>query len=1445
MQKPLIFILNLKKFALFSHKIKDFLAWYYFFSYFCPTISCILYCARAANHSQRANLTQKIKQGIKHSWKRNKYNKTKKIRKELTMEKRITFIPPQTWRGRFLGTILTLVALLFGTTTTWAQDVYIRPGSGSVVTSVSSADDSGFILGLGALWRHEQLALSMTGSDRDAINESGEISQPSTVIGERDGMLTLVGGRRPSFLVVSLPKGYRITGYDLVLVNNLVGVDYAPGKNTGSGHNAFHHLNGNQNDNELTNGTSYGTMRFYETTAWTYDGTNSPATQGNYNLNDVRKIEPGDIGSTILATAANGSDINIDATTEDTNKEFTISRHNIEGANQLYFRLVKNYTHYGISIKSFHIFFTAEGDFDAPAEPSEVDHARRVVSYSFPTNKIDIGKMSELSQEGHEGDDDYTFFSYNFRNVTDLKAYTYIYQERAVQDGVPYELESDANGTITPHIYPVQFGTGDNAEHLFAFENDTYYVEPPVTIHTSSGNEAPIGYRIVGAKIEYLWKDATNITKTIPNGFYIVYDRVTTTSSGASTTHYYLGENLQFNTYNNANNRPVWHMDDDGNIYYNANNLRYLCCNGEGDTRTLTWSTDPESRWNLRTEDGNNIYYYSDGLNYYNMQAVVNANGVPTGSPQVVKDALNYLPYSEYQAGGHTVTTCEYSPGTYTLNIWDQKTGASIDASKSVSVTEAKAKSSNNYVLLENLNNDAIKFSISDLAEGKQALLKITLTLQALDPYINNMLVECKNLPKKLQMSQTFTASDFSVSGGSFIFYVPSDLVGQTMDISFADLYSNYGDNTYWGESASLTKSRYSFVTSDYFKGVSGNQVAGVTGFPVNDGLYDASYDPDAVYTTKVSTATAGNVRYKFNNAEDLGIDNEEEYSYLEEYPFSVNKYLDNYPNPDGATPATGKFEECHVVAGDGTQDAGSFFVFTADETRYNIAPTTDWQHRFYAFYRMDVKAVAKSYYPELEWTRVYDSALYTTKDADDNEVKGEKAQFGLKLLTKEKLDNGQVGDFVTGYLTVKEVNDAIAAAIEAENETPTGDVPTSRDQILYIDCSSLIGVYNYIKTEGGQPEPATLENLMEGLGTNALIYLPEDISTKLDNFAFYESNINSFRAANNIVLTDKQPFYSKYDIQIDPANSVTYERKISDDLNGQAENATIMLPFTLSLDGGVHTNPDETPAGSFTVNVMQGGADMKKNGSVDYGTAFFDAISGTVAEANTPYMIHVESTSADEDDDFSFVIAEKGAKIIATNIEGENNSNGTGWLHTGEENVSATYGKTSSSSTNYTTYKFTNKATFSGAKFDRAKSEDVFYFANNKYLDLHTLNKYDKDGNLQQYLYVYPFRGVYTYEKTTTGSTGSKRMQWFDISFEKFNNGVPTDIENAAADADLMVKAGKGIVTMSASRSQDVTIYSATGISMRRVNLNAGDTQTVTLPAGAYLVNGIKIIVK
>ena len=1378
-------------------------------------------------------------------------------------------------KNRCLVTCLTLIAMLMTSIGVKAQDVYIRPGSGHLISAVAKADDSGTKLGLSALWRHEQLALSMTGTDRDDITEAGEIAVPSTVFGERDSMLTIVGGRRPSFIVVSLPKGYRITGYDIVLVNNLnslnnqgniVGLDYNPNADfsQNTDRNAFHNINGNRGNNpgnghgsnqvsdnaKTVNGTRVGTMRFYETTKWVRNGTNSPAI--GYSLNDVRIIDStqiykqDSIGSRVINVAKNGNDIDIDCTPDDFNKEFTMSRHDDNMGNQLYFRLVKNYTFYGISIKSFKIYFTAEGNFDAPVAPQYVDLARRVVTSPFETNKIDIGKLQKKpAQDGGNSD---LIFAYDYRNVTDLVAYNYIYQKQAVKDGVPYEVE-----TVTPHIYPVKI----NGESLYAFEADTFYVEPPTSINTSSGQAAPIGFRIVGAKFEYLWRDSTDITKKIPSSFHIVYNRKESTSDNEEiiTSYYLRYRNSTFEFVRQSNNPAAnssvhtppfdapWHMTDDGNIYYDTNRSSYLSCEGTGSSRRLYFSNDANSIFNLRTEDGSNLYYYSDGFNYYNMQVVLNDNRVPTGV-NVVKDALNDLAFSQYQAGGDNVTVSRFVPGNYRLDIYDN-TGDNIK--DSIFVDQTLATSSNNYIELDTvrykLNNDAIKFVIRDLGSNKKALLRITLQLQALNPYINSMLVECKNIPKALQMSQTFTASDFSVSGGSFVFYVPDELKGDTMDISFSKLYSNYGDKTYYGETASLTNSRYSFVTSDYFKRYDGYTSG-------NNGLYDPSYTPNSDYTEKVTTETAGNVRYEFNNAEELGSGTSLQEAYLFEYPFSVRKYLSNYHNPDTIGPAIAKFDSCKVVAGDGSQKAGSFFVFTADETRYNIAPTDSMQHRQYAFYRMDVKAIAKSYEPVLYWTRVYDKALYSEgkDETTGKDIRGEKSQFGLRLGTRDTTDHKDI----VGYLTVKQINDTInsvlAAQLAAEqaaggNNSTLPSVPSTRDQILYIDGSELLGVYNF--SESG--DTLDLADLMEGLGANALIFLPKDITTQLDNFAYYEPDIRTFRAGNNIVLTDKQPFYSPHEIQVDPANTATYTRLISADINGKADLATVMLPFTLSVDNtGLHKNPDDSKACEFWVNTMKDGAVMQKESSVNYGTAFFEKLTGKEkTEANKPYMIQVKD--AESGSDFSFVVAEKAARILPTPSNGVNSTIGTGMLHT------YTFGENKDSVVNASTadytYKFINKATFSGAVFDRDKSEDVFYFAANKYLDLHTLNVKDENGKPNQWLYIYPFRGVYTYERTAKpgGAPGAKRMQWFDISFDEELPfaGITTDLDEVGTKADLMIRSDRGMLIISASRDQEVCIRSINGVAIKDVDMKAGDTKTVSLPSGIYLVNNVKILVK
>ena len=295
--------------------------------------------------------------------------------------------------------ILLLLMLVTGTTQGVAQNVTIDLDHGSLLAAMTDNGETGSAQGFKALWRHEQLALSMTGTDRDGLTETGEVLQPSAVFGQRNGKIFISGGRRPSFIVVSLPKGYRITGYTLVLANDLVGA------NVGTGN--FANINSG-NGFVSQSGETESTMRFYEVKPWETDKTNAGTFENRgtqysgYTDNQVRYLalgtgydyvsnnpqSGGTIGtaSTDVLATATAADGDTDINPSDEGKKFTISRtaQNIgtvddpkyDMGNQIYFRLVKDYYYYGLTIESFEIKFTAEGTFEANVKPTEASSTR-------------------------------------------------------------------------------------------------------------------------------------------------------------------------------------------------------------------------------------------------------------------------------------------------------------------------------------------------------------------------------------------------------------------------------------------------------------------------------------------------------------------------------------------------------------------------------------------------------------------------------------------------------------------------------------------------------------------------------------------------------------------------------------------------------------------------------------------------------------------------------------------------------------------------------------------------------------------------------------------------------------------------------------------------------------------------------------------------------------
>ncbi len=1263
-------------------------------------------------------------------------------------------------RGKITSVLLTM---LFVPLAMMAQNVTIGPNNGSLITGQAGGNtgDSGIGRGMSALWRHEQLPLSVTTSDIANLTSAGELADPSCALDVYKDKLIIGAGQTQTFMVVSLPKGYRITGYRLVLQPDISGtITLHTGKSS----------------------WSIGTddqMSFYETPAW---GSGSP--YGD-NTRDTRLTCDDAIAT---AKDADGNTVMKNSSNTERAKEYVIERTSTDMTNQLYFFFARSSQQYAVSINSFELYYTAEGTFEAEVTPVTLSDAGDPTSYvttPFSTSKMDIGVISVKDQ----------MYTYDYTGVRDIKANMHLYQWDAVSGGKP------ANVSANKHIYPLKID-GNGA---FGFGNDTYFVEPPTEVYTVSGDAAPIGFRVVGATFEYKYGEKIEpTTVTIPAGIYVTCS-VTTTSGGGghggggqqtTTTTYYLNANLDFIEPDRDNPATVWHEDEYGNIYIGDEEYRqYLACFGSSDEERIlslsTAATGSEAKWNLRIDDSNHLYYEDSHENTFVLYVKSITEGKDDHYRGYVKvGQTSSLATAQSTGGDVTKEIPGFNPGVYTLTVF-KNDGTTPAFTKTVKSGDKGTFEMND------LNNDAVKFQISGLGNEEQALVNITLKLQALNPYINSMNIVCKGLQDELQMKQTFTASDFRVSGGQFVFYVPDQYKGQQMQLEFADLYSSYGDETY--PDGGNGNARYSFVSSEYFE-------------KHKDIYADPTGVAESDYKTKVVASKAGNIRFKFNNAEDLTASGTND-RYLVEYPFSYDTYVGS-ADPDGNTGKTGAFEECKVTVleQEDPQKFGTFYLFTADEPRYNIATTTALQHRSYAFYRMDIEVIAKTFTPEFEWEKVYDNSCYTN---DDGKTDLQKSMWGLKLKTTETVDGHQ------GFMTISQLQDGINNRTKDDEAAPIDD-----EQILYIDASDLLSLV--------ETSEQTIDQVEGKLGKNLLVFLPKGTTSTRNNIA-YKTSSDSFRAGGDIVLTDRQPFYSPYDIQVDAANYATYTREITVDANGKVANATVMLPFQMSVSGGTHTNDANAPGpgDAFTVNELQSGQSMatQEGSSVNYGTAYFAPISAAKTAANRPYMIHVK-TDKTAKETISFIASEMGAGISATKTAVVNEGS-TGLFYTGENNVSAKVTLNDETSSYY----FTNKGTYSGGVFDRAESEDVFYFANDKYLNLHTLAK-----SAGQYFYLYPFRAAYTYSTTTSAA---KQMKGFYIDFDGLSDGNPTSIETPAAQADLMIRAGKGMLSLMASRAQNVAIYTLSGIGMERVQLNAGDAKTVALPAGVYIVNGTKIVVK
>ena len=1254
-----------------------------------------------------------------------------------------------------------------------AQNVTVRPDNGSMIaTRKTGGGDTFFNWGGFSTWKHEQLTLTMTtgDSDNNLTNTSNQLTASGQLANHANDIFKSADGKSlqlgkgngmDTYMTIALPKGYRFTGYTI----------------------RFHRIN-------RPNGAT-GTI----------SETNRNISFGETNT------------SFAYTTTTNSTDQNITSyrggIAQNNTTQYTIGRNSqsdTDMSNMLYFRLSNRQNNNSnnrafIQFDHIELLFTAEADY-APVTPTTSVTNRSAVDISFTTSKMNYGTLTSQTDGGQAR------ISYN-GTISDLNANLTLYE-----DGSVTSVTDNGFDGIGGNVVDYKTGSISSAGNYFKLESSRhgnltgegeaiYYIETPIWVTSGTGTNAhkdPIGYRIVGATFDYAaGTDATYYPAT----FYIRYE---STGHGEDEDGIY-GLNYYSGQYN-WNYQTVWRIDEDGYIFWGSTTLTYYL-EVQGTSIAVVNEKPSADAGTFEVVNGQicRKNYPSQYIGWEETETT-NDEGITTfvRKPVITEEEDNRSYYDEQTPAGGGTT------GKYTLRIYDP-TGTKVIAEKVVEGTGGSIDVSE-YTDIP-YNNDAIKIGIFGTG-----LINGHLTLQALDPYIDHIDIVCQEYGTSNggKLTQQFNATDFSVRGGKFTFYVPEDFTFPAQ-FTFENLYSKYGDETYYGETSSKNHARYYFLGSTY------------SGYENNDvyARYNNTAHRNADYTTKVACLQPGNIPYTFNNAATVGTSG----GTYQEYPFSVNLYED----------AGGVFQNFIFTQDEMT--AGTIktaYLFTCDETRYNIAPTTAIQHVYYAYYEMTIDMQKRTYTPILSWEKVYNDTFYGDNKTD--------AMFGLRITTTPVTDDQGTH---SGYVTVSQIKDYIngraASGTQGQPDyvaaIPTaltgGDnAPSSLSQILYIDGSNLM---NIVENQSGNTSH-TISELKEGLAANALIYLPYGSTSSDDNYAFNTiaqyGQTPFFRAASNIVLTDKNPFFAKYDIQVDAAKYAKYSREISRKDYDKAQNATLILPFALNVEtaevngediSGVHTN-QTTDACSFSLNTMDSGKTITQTSSdpsYAISNVSFKHFEGTSSVANTPYVVQV--INAAEADKISFVASQYGCAIVKTPTQSATST--LGQLFYPGETASGTYKYISIQDCSLKSVDFscTAEGNYSGVKYARSDSENIFYFANNMFINLHTLRAQD------DYLLVYPFRSVYTYD-------GDLPMNYFNVVFDD-ELGETDAIAEMPKRVDLAVTSGNGYLSMTSAIDQTVNVRSLNGMSVGELNMRAGDSRSINLPAGIYLVNNVKIIVK
>lgn len=1041
----------------------------------------------------------------------------------------------------------------------------------------------------------------------------------------------------------------------------------------------------------------------------------------------------------------------MDATFKDTKESVTIqktgstgitmqrtSMNNTDMGNILYFK--QEHPNAGqsglakVDIVSFVITFECTEKFNENLKPGVTTLTRGVscLALPFQTHRVDLGSIKQETVKG------YTSYKYWYKNVQDLKADFLLYDNSGIVGGAA-KPGTAGDGKIAKLSF-------DGTNTYIGLKNNTYWLETPTDAVAQGEVNIPVGYRIVGARLVY----ANNVAQNIKKG-----DNIYITDGKGN----YMNASLKFTA-----NKVLWYYDADGKLSTKSGTSTvYLRHHKSGIFNikySLETTTEPNQASAFKT-DGTSLFYVS-GTDSHIISFDSNGNAVYDISQQNAIALNANVPVSD---------------NSFTVKVYD-KTGNNV--AQEVAVNKDNPTGD---IVLEKLNNDAIKFQIEGLSGDQLAYVCLQVQLEALNPYIDKMDISCTQPSGEKKLKNQYLADDFTIgTNGKVDFAVPKNFGTTGLRFAFEGLHHKNADETYGDPTVVGKHSRYHFVKSEYYDLINENLQAHRS--------EAAGYD----YTKKIEVKVAGTQAFKCNNSDifKAGTTGDGTYYYVE------NRYSNAAYNTQGGT-----WNKMVVNNGD---DYVKRYLVVCDETRYNIAPTTTPRHAFYAYYSTDLKLTTVNYVPELTYTKVYkDAVVPNTYDAN--------YYVGVKVSLKDT-DNKPIPEG-EGYVYAKQIIEKIALDIEAKKE----NAPVDTKHILYFDASNI----KSLLFSDADPTWGTLADLKAKLGDNVLLYMPEGVTANLKNVVTKSLSGDDFVSENDIELVDQQPFFAPYSIRLNAANEVVYKRKVTLNHNETKQWVSLMLPFTVAVDtktGSYIQTKDNCAFTFYTMNTDNTFSNAQETGEYIYeADAHFSPFTGQfVTQPNKAYVVSIDQMEETNSDKVLFVVRQSGSTIEATPatltqplIQGET---ATGKIK-GEATTLVNYGS------------------YCGVKVP--KTDGIFYFNKDKFISSLLLDERFHD------VYVLPFRSYYACQN------GANNVRYLNISLEPNTetSWIDNATETATTSAGFMFSAETGKLTITATKDLRTNIRNINGQTIDTTSLKAGETRTVALPSGIYMVNGTKVVVR